>query len=978
MGTFSDGESGSSVRTKINAAIEKTEGTSAISTVDINGGAIDGVTLGTNSAVTDLRVDNIKVDSNEISATNTNGNVQVTPNGTGVVEVKGAGGNDGTLQLNCSVNSHGVKIKSPPHSAGASYTLTLPNNDGDASQFLQTDGSGTLSWAAAGGTGVTVHTNQAAMLTDAASASEGSLHYDTDANKLYVKQSSGFFLLATITNTTPTITSFSENTGGAGANNLTTGGTFGLTAGSNTVITINATDPDLETLVYSATVTSGTASNVISSPSLPISNQSGNTFTLVPVTSGSGGSITVRFDVSDGNNIANVTQSFEITFTVTDSNFTRLLMATDDAVGGNQSITDSSSTAHTITVNNDSHAGSFSPHRHGGYSVFFDGNGDYLSVADHSDFDLTSDFTIKFWARHTYYYAQNLGYIYGYFGNFYSAGGLALSVRGANSDGVVFSWMNSSGTLTNTNLSFYPSLNQWYFYELTRSSNTLTIKADGTTIHTVDVSTLGNPSRPLVIGNIPSGASGIDTFGNLFGYITDFQYVTGGTATEASVPTARLTSDSNTALLTCHLPYLSDGSSTGHSITIGGDPSTEPLSPYDNDEYVESINGGSISFDGSADSLQLTASADLQALGRTGTAATIEAWVYLNSAPSSNGTAVYSLGTAGSTGGNNILSFEIQNNRTLRGMVNGGYSNTTGCPISTGTVPLKIWTHIALVLNSGTWTIYLNGSADGTATGSYPSGANHSTAFVGRVFYDNGRDADMVVSDLRITSDAQYTTTFTPPTAPLSTVSNTKLHIKGTDAHVLDKSQVSNLKLVGGAAASTTQAKFGSTASVYFDGSDDIVQTPQSSMFNLGTGAFTAECFFRVNDDDQNSLIYFLSGNTNVLGTFYFHTNNSIAVYDSGYITGNTGSGSNHNILSINTWHYLAVTRDTTTMRVYIDGTQVFSGSNTTNYSTDNIRLGGHQYGNYLNGYLQDVRISIGKARYTGSTHTVPTSSLKG
>ena len=59
MGTFSDGESGSSVRTKINAAIEKTEGTSAISTVDINGCAIDGVTLGTNSAVTDLRVDNI-------------------------------------------------------------------------------------------------------------------------------------------------------------------------------------------------------------------------------------------------------------------------------------------------------------------------------------------------------------------------------------------------------------------------------------------------------------------------------------------------------------------------------------------------------------------------------------------------------------------------------------------------------------------------------------------------------------------------------------------------------------------------------------------------------------------------------------------------------------------------------------------------------------------------------------------------------
>ena len=52
-----------------------------------------------------------------------------------------------TLQLNCSANSHGVKIKSPPHSAAASYTLTLPDDDGNANQVLQTDGSGNLSWA---------------------------------------------------------------------------------------------------------------------------------------------------------------------------------------------------------------------------------------------------------------------------------------------------------------------------------------------------------------------------------------------------------------------------------------------------------------------------------------------------------------------------------------------------------------------------------------------------------------------------------------------------------------------------------------------------------------------------------------------------------------------------------------------------------------------------------------------------------------
>ena len=83
MGTFNDGDSGSSIRTKLNAAIEKTEGTSAITTIDVDGGAIDGVTLGTNSAVTEAQVDNININGNAITSTDTNGNVTITPNGTG-------------------------------------------------------------------------------------------------------------------------------------------------------------------------------------------------------------------------------------------------------------------------------------------------------------------------------------------------------------------------------------------------------------------------------------------------------------------------------------------------------------------------------------------------------------------------------------------------------------------------------------------------------------------------------------------------------------------------------------------------------------------------------------------------------------------------------------------------------------------------------------------------------------------------------
>ena len=50
-----------------------------------------------------------KVIVDEIQTDTTNGNVRVIPNGTGVLEVKGAGGDDAMLQLNCSAQSHGVK-----------------------------------------------------------------------------------------------------------------------------------------------------------------------------------------------------------------------------------------------------------------------------------------------------------------------------------------------------------------------------------------------------------------------------------------------------------------------------------------------------------------------------------------------------------------------------------------------------------------------------------------------------------------------------------------------------------------------------------------------------------------------------------------------------------------------------------------------------------------------------------------------------
>jgi len=134
---------------------------------------------------------NLDVQSSEITTSTSNGNIILNPNGTGVVEVKGDGtssGTVGTLQLNCSNNNHGVKIASPPHSASASYTLTLPNTDGNANQVLKTDGSGGLDWVDQ----TTAYTNSSVDThLNFSSASSGQVLSYNGSDYAWVAQSSG-------------------------------------------------------------------------------------------------------------------------------------------------------------------------------------------------------------------------------------------------------------------------------------------------------------------------------------------------------------------------------------------------------------------------------------------------------------------------------------------------------------------------------------------------------------------------------------------------------------------------------------------------------------------------------------------------------------------------------------------------------------------------------------------------------------------
>lgn len=124
------------------AYVGKTPAATALTANDLQDGIVSADKLASNAVTT------VKVNADAI----TNAKTEFTP---GLV-IKGDGASaDGKLTLNCSQNSHGVSIQGPPHSAGQSYTLTLPQSITDG-YFLRTDSSGNLSFADATETKPTV------------------------------------------------------------------------------------------------------------------------------------------------------------------------------------------------------------------------------------------------------------------------------------------------------------------------------------------------------------------------------------------------------------------------------------------------------------------------------------------------------------------------------------------------------------------------------------------------------------------------------------------------------------------------------------------------------------------------------------------------------------------------------------------------------------------------------------------------------
>jgi len=127
------------------AYVGATPARKALTSSDISDGIITAGKIATD-AVETAKVKDLNVSTGKLAADAvTNAKTEFTPG----LEIKGDGASAaGKLTLNCEQNTHAVHIASPAHSAGATYTLTLPTGVGTDGQVLATDGtsSNQLTW----------------------------------------------------------------------------------------------------------------------------------------------------------------------------------------------------------------------------------------------------------------------------------------------------------------------------------------------------------------------------------------------------------------------------------------------------------------------------------------------------------------------------------------------------------------------------------------------------------------------------------------------------------------------------------------------------------------------------------------------------------------------------------------------------------------------------------------------------------------
>jgi hypothetical protein len=625
---------------------------------------------------------------------------------------------------------------------------------------------------------------------------------------------------------------------------------------------------------------------------------------------------------------------------------TSLLTCQTRAPANNQGILDTSPNSFVVTRNGNVAQGSFSPFSQSGWSAYFDGTGDYVTLPSNAAFAVgTGDFTFETWVYPTVTIGNGIYFIIidvnttGMYIGYDSAGTLGIGQR------------NSA---MNTTVSYTFSVNVWTHLAVVRSASTVNFYINGVSIGSGSNSVNYSGSATTYIGG------GIGN--NYTGYLSNYRIIK-GTALYTSnftVPTSALGVVTNTSVMTFNTNRFRDLSTNNFTITPSGDAKIVPFSPFaPTQAYVASQLGGSAYFDSSGDSLTI---ASAPVLNMTGDFC-MEGWAYPTAA-----NITFAWKYVGGNVGSSEYWWTIDGTNQLSIALDGGggedYFRTAA-----NTITLNAWNHCVVTRVGTAVRQFINGVLQSYNTTSRTLNIT-STNFLTSA-------ASGYISGLRImrgsipdiyqtTATTTGTAVFTPPTAPPISTQNTSLLLNFTGAGIVDSTGKNVVETVGNSAVQTSQSRW-PPGSMYFDGTSDYLKSPSSNLYVLGTGDWTMECWVYLPSVATQQIIF----DTRAVGTdsgytFYVTGSAKLALY-----TNNTSVFISSASVSSGSWAYLAMTRLGATIRAYINGTlDVTTATYSGSMNCPGSALVGTGAGvtDLITGYIQDLRITRGYARYVTGT----------
>lgn len=623
----------------------------------------------------------------------------------------------------------------------------------------------------------------------------------------------------------------------------------------------------------------------------------------------------------------------------------------------------------------------------GGASAYFDGTGDYLSLAYNDSLSFNSvDFTIEGWAR----YSSSMG-TYGtlidFRGSSSSTSSWEFFIDKSNRTFVILDGPTSSNVLyTDTNS--IPVADTWFHWAIVRSGSTVKIYINGVNTGANATATYNPPATAATGLRIGLNQAGSDGF---LGHMDEMRI----TKNIARYTENFIVTNQNFESIDCDYTGC-DSSFDNVVLLLHCDNDNNSASFRDSSGYNKTVtaNGNvkqsnaqikfgptSAYFDGTDDYLSLSSSADFQIFNSN---FTIETWIYYSS-----------------TSGNKCV-FEIYsatNNRANVSLVDGNFVYYTevigvgsGILITASAPAINTWHHIALVKNGSTITLYINGIDSGSTTSTrYPTASSLDL----RIGVTSATTSDFAgyLDDFRITKGiARYTENFSAPDKAFPNSScagfnRTMLLLHGEGLNnattFTDSSSYNRTATVSGTPKiSTAQSKFGSS-SIAFDGTSGYIDYPRSNDFYVGSQDFTIEFWTYLNSNTgnytfcrygrdiettgQTYVIY--GGNGSINARLYTSLGTAFALDT---ITG---------LLTINTWHHIALVGKSQLVKLYLNGVVrdselitsalVNRGDNPANNTV--FRLGPWGGAGNLNGYIDELRFVKGFAMYD-SNFTPPTA----